>query len=186
MDDRARRPRARRRSATGLAAAWSRRIAATRPRSDACRERPAAGEHLVEHGAEREHVRPRVRRVFPPPVPATCRRACPSRCRAASRNSRWRPSAPASHQLREAEVEHLRAAVARDGDVRRLDVAVDDAAARARAASAAAICVAYSSAVRERQRRRARARGRAASPSTSSIAMNVVPASSPTSWMVTM
>ena len=110
-------------------------------------ERPAAGEHLVEDGAEREDVGPRVDR---PPLRLLRRhvgRGAEDRCRAVCRapSSSLR-SAPRSIELREAEVEHLRAAVARDQMLAGLMSRWTMPAACA-AASADAICAAYASAV---------------------------------------
>jgi hypothetical protein len=115
----------------GSHAANRRRLVAQDRRDGAqlCRadERPAAGQHLVEHGAERKDVGSRVdgapfglfgghigRGSHDQPGPRPQRR-------------HRLFSGRALDELREAEVEDLRAAVARDHDVGRLDVAMDDA-----------------------------------------------------------
>ena len=116
-------------------------------------ERPPPGEHLVEHGAEREDVGPRDPPAGLPPVPATCRRPCPMIMPGARRERRHRRvGRRALDQLREAEVEHLHAAVAGDHDVGRLDVAVDDAARVRGARARRRFCTRNSSAFAHRQR----------------------------------
>ena len=103
-------------------------------------ERGAAGQHFVEHAAERPDVGTFVDR----PAPRLLRDSCRRRCRG-SRPSRVRPMVTvgglrrsrraalvARNGLRQAEVEHLHDAVGRDLDVGRLQIAMDDPLARAR------------------------------------------------------
>ena len=63
------------------------------------------------------------------PAPGSCTRQCPESFRSPSRRrGRWQTvGAHRRRSLGETEVEHLGVAVARDRDVRRLEVAVDDA-----------------------------------------------------------
>ena len=92
-------------------------------------ERPAARKHFVEHGAEREDVRPcRHRLAF-----GLLRRHVGRRA-----HDQSRPGVEPGHrffglialdQLRKAEIEYFCATVAGDQDVRGLDIAVHDAAA---------------------------------------------------------
>ena len=86
--------------------------------------------------------RPARRRPARAPARGTCRRACRA-CRgwSAARSSSTR-SPPSIGRLGQAEVEDLRVAAAGDEEVRRLDVAVDDARQRARPRSASAISIA--------------------------------------------
>ena len=90
-------------------------------------ERPPAREHLVEDGAEREDVGPRIHR---PPFRLLGRHVG-GRAHDNARLGRDRGDRGFGRrqldQFRETEVEHLGAAVARDDDVGRLDVAMDDA-----------------------------------------------------------
>ena len=94
----------------------------------AAAERLDAGRHLVDHGAERKQVAPRVH-LF---APGLLGRHVGHR---AERRSRHRQLVVGRHrrrgvrrldQLRQAEVEDLHAALVADEDVSRLDVAVDD------------------------------------------------------------
>ena len=89
-------------------------------------ERRAAREHLEEDRAGGEQIAARVDRLAGRPARAPCSAACPSRCRCASGRP---PSRGAGVDLgpRQAEVEQLHA-VRRQEHVRRLEVAVDDAA----------------------------------------------------------
>jgi len=94
---------------------------------------PARG-HLVEEASEREHVRPLVHGL-PERLLGRHRRGCPedlARERHARGRGGRRPlprAGPLVQELREPEVEELRVPRRRHDDVRRLEVAMDDAAA---------------------------------------------------------
>ena len=85
-------------------------------------ERAGAGQHLVEDGAQAEHVRARVERT---PLRLFGRHVCGGARHDAL--ARVRHVRLRRHDLRQAEVEHLGAAVARDEDVGRLEIAMEDA-----------------------------------------------------------
>ena len=92
-------------------------------------EGASSGEHLVQDGAERENVGPGVDRA----TFRLLRRHVGGRAHDNARLGRHRADGRFGRrqldQFREPEVEHLRASVAGDHDVGRLDVAMDDAAA---------------------------------------------------------
>ena len=97
-----------------------------------CLRTPSAGQHLVEHGAEREDVGARVGfarlRAARAPCTEACRGSCPAR---SARSARSRPATARRRrccgpQLREAEVEQLGAG-SRQHDVAGLEIAMDDA-----------------------------------------------------------
>ena len=95
------------------------------------RERQRAGRHLVEHDAEREQVGARVElpaaRLLGRHVRHRAQRRPRHRHSLAMRGLVRRRRLGPLDQLRQAEVEHLGLAARRHEDVRRLDVAVDDA-----------------------------------------------------------
>ena len=108
-----------------------------------CRRLQTAACRLRGRRASR---RANIRRSTPPagrdrpwPARGSCRRACPGRCRAASRRCRWQTRARASarrrrarldptQRLGQAPVHHQCLAVLADDHVARLDVAVQHAA----------------------------------------------------------
>ena len=103
-----------------------------------------AREHLVEHAAERPDVGAPIDRAALAPAPGSCSAAVPRiipiavaggrhRGRVGRRSCSGRAPGESSPSiaLREAEVEHLHLAVGGDLDVRGLQIAMDDAAARA-------------------------------------------------------
>ena len=97
-------------------------------------ERRRAGQHLVEHAAER----PDVGALVDHAVRAPARGSCTARSRAARRlcvspivasaGASELGSLPCARRPGEAEVEHLHAPVGRDLDVGRLEIAMHDAA----------------------------------------------------------
>ena len=89
-------------------------------------ERPGTGQHLVHHDAEREDVRARVHRIGP----HLFRRHVAGRAHDDARADIHRAGLGlhGAHELRDAEVQDFRAAVAREEQVLGLQVAMDDAA----------------------------------------------------------
>ncbi len=126
------------------------------------------GQHLVEHGAEREDVGAVIRRPRRAPARATCSRRCRGRAGLGVRlRSPWRRSPrrrASTLTARQAEVEDLDAAVAREEDVLGLEVAVDDALVVRRGQAAARSAARCSTALRAGQRRRRRAARAASRP----------------------
>ena len=93
------------------------------------RHRRPAGESVVEGAAERVDVAAHVGvGAARAPVPARCSRTCPS----VTPDCVTPPLTAGIQMPGQAHVDDLRPAVRRDDDVRRLDVAVDDALARPR------------------------------------------------------
>ena len=142
-------------------------------------KRPLPGGHLVEHDAERKQIRARVEWLSRGPAPATCttrcRACCPDRSSSASAERvawsetprrRW-----SGGRLRQAEIENLRSA-RRHEDVRRLDVAMDDALACARRRGRRRRAKRDVDECRASRSARASSRCWSVSPSSSSIAMN--------------
>ena len=98
------------------------------------REWRAAGEHLEQHAPECPDVGAFVHRPARAPARGSCMpgvpRITPARvpCAEAVTARRWRPDETAAlRRLGDAEVEHLDRAVGSDLDVRRLEIAMDDA-----------------------------------------------------------
>ena len=89
-------------------------------------ERLAAGEHLVEHDAEGEHVRRRGDFGADQLLRSHVADRAHGHARAGA-HERGCIFAPVLAELGQAEIENLRVAVRRDDHVLRLDVAVDDA-----------------------------------------------------------
>ena len=93
-------------------------------------EGPASRGHLVEHEAEREEVRPGVERFAGGLLRRhveDCPDRDPGRCDQPGLGRRVCLRFAQALHFRQPEVEHLRAPVAGDEDVRRLDIAMDDA-----------------------------------------------------------
>ena len=99
-------------------------------------ERALPGQHLVQDEPRRPRCRHACRRPCLAPARATCTRPCPRitpACVIAERRERRRVASARRlavdwlDRLRQAEVEHLHRAVGADLDVRRLEIAMDDA-----------------------------------------------------------
>ena len=140
------------------------RIAASVSEIVSPREGRAAREHLVEHAAERPDVGPLVDRLSARLLGAHVGRGPEDDAfaRAADRDRRRlrqvRCRVVAGDRFREPEVEHLDHAVRRDLDVRRFQIAVNDALSRGRR-RARRRSVARSSARRRAEAARARCVG---------------------------
>ena len=142
-----------------------------------------AGEHLVEHGAEREDVGAVIDRLAAAPARATCSRRCrgsPPAARLVASGPRDSASRRVFAQLGDAEVEELDPPVAGDEHVGRLDVAVPDALLRAPRRAPARSGCRSSTALRNGSAPRSR-RARSVSPSSSSVTRYGMPPSVPTS-----
>ena len=99
-------------------------------------ERPAAAGHLVQQHTERPDVAPSVGTLPTKDFGRHVRqRSGDCRCQRRHRRVGGRIDCRGLKPMRDAEVQHLRAAVVRDDDVLRFEIAVDDTSLRARARS---------------------------------------------------